>query len=146
MPNTSHKNESALCKSRKNSGINSTPEERKNRNDLLLAQILSGDLIVVKRMFFWMIGKRYFRVMKQRLTSDQLNFWVNDLSQEVFFAVYSKIVRGKKIEFVKSFIFKIILFQTLDEDKRIGRTEPIDGYVYKDPSFERRPTNVYDKY
>lgn len=135
MPESSHKNQITACKSRKNS----TPEELKKRNDLLLDEILSGNLIVVKRMFFWMFGKRYFRVMKQRLTSDQLNFWVNDLSQEVFFAVFSKIVRGKKIEFVKSFVFKIIFYQSYDEDRRLARldrTESLDNYEYKDLSFE----------
>lgn len=130
MPESSHKNESPSCKNQKGNGNISASEKKNNSGELLLANILLGDFRVVKRIFYWMYGKGYFKNMKNKLNKYEIQLWVDDLTQEVSIALNKKFMEGTEIVNLQAYIRKIILYQSLDEDKRIGRAEPIDNYEY----------------
>jgi hypothetical protein len=91
----------------------------------LLKNILDGDRGIIQGYFFTMLGK--FRNIRAYYGS-RIDVFVDDLCSVVGLAIREKDVNGTldKIRHPKSYVFKIIEYQSIKEDKRLGRLVSLD--------------------
>ena len=96
--------------------------KRKLCGACILIRILAGDTDIVKAYFYKMIGAGRFRNIRKHYGSC-MDMFAEELCNEVYLAILRKFNEGllHKIEKPSSFIWNIIRYRSIDEDKRLRK-------------------------
>jgi len=90
--------------------------------------ILAGDTTVVRRFFFRLVRKGFFRKLMAHYGSD-IEFFLEDLCAEVFLAFFIKDRDGSlgSIRNPNGFLFKVIEYKSRKENKYVARLFLFEG-------------------
>ena len=95
--------------------------------------VLAGDTRIVRRLFFLMVGRGWFRKLMAHYGPD-IELFLEDLCEEVFLALFRKHRDGslRSIKNPDGFLFNLIKYQSLKENRyveRLFRFEGINGLL-----------------
>ena len=103
------------------------PEHRRSDFDNVFC-ILAGDTTVVRRFFFRMVGKGFFKKLMAHYGSE-IEFFLEDLCEEVFLVLFRKHRDGSlgSIRNPNGFLFKVIEYKSRKENKYVARLFLFEG-------------------
>ena len=103
------------------------PEHRRSDFDNVFC-ILAGDTTVVRRFFFHMVGKGWFRKLMAHYGPD-IELFLEDLCEEVFLVLFRKHRDGSlgSIRNPNGFLFKVIEYKSRKENKYVARLFLFEG-------------------